>query len=399
MKTRALNDSNIEQEISQIEEFWAREAPEAYPGWSWMKMPDHAMTEIDSYHRVARLKLGAEPVDWDSGYSRLGVEGAIDGHSHLEGYPETPGLVEELQEILDEAGIQHIVSLPLYKFWDEFLREADQWLSGPLADRVVLFTTFDWKLDQPHFVEKACAYLEKCRSRGIRGLKVHKNVGLAVTSNGKVAPLTDTRYKEIFSYAGELGFPVWIHYGDPYDFFFPLESNTRKRELSCFPDWHWYPKNFGEKEYWKLHEDFFRMIEEVKGTRFNAVHLANYPWDRIDEFAGLLQEYPNLYSDISGRMAEIGKGRTLEARESRTEAARRLFTSCQDKILWGTDILPTVKLYKLWSIFLNSNTTELDYTWATFYPGQGDWLVDGLGLEQEILDKLRRDVAKGLLGL
>ena len=399
MKTSALNDSNIEQEISRVEEFLARKAPEAYPGWSWIKMPEDVMLEIDSYHRVARLKLGAEPVDWDSEYSRLGVEGAIDGHSHLESYPGTPGLVEELKEILDRAGVGYIVALPINKFRDEFFREADNWLSGPLADRVVLFTSLDWKIDEPGFVEKACAHLDKCRSIGIRGLKVHKNVGLSVTTKGSIAPLTDTRFKEIFSYAGELGVPVWIHYGDPYDFFFPLEGNARKRELTCFPDWHWYQKNFAEKEYWKLHEHFFRMIEDVKKTNFNAAHLANYPWDRIDEFSRLLLDYPNLYSDISGRMAEIGKGKTLEATESRTEAARRLFIHCQDKILWGTDILPTNKLYKLWSIFLRSDSKDLDYTWATFYPGQGDWLVDGLGLEQEILNKLCRDVARGLLGL
>ena len=141
------------------------------------------------------------------------------------------------------------------------------------------------------------------------------------------------------------------------------------------------------------------MIEDVKRTNFNAAHLANYAWDRIDEFSRLLLDYPNLYSDISGRMAEIGKSKTLQARESRTEEARRLFTRCQDKILWGTDILPTGKLYKLWSIFLRSDIKDLDYTWATFYPGQGDWLVDGLGLSEEILNKLCRDVAKGLLGL
>ena len=399
MKTLASNDSRTEGEISRIEQFWAREAPEAYPGWSWMKVPDFALDEIDSYHRLARLKLGAAPVELDSAYSSLGVEGAIDGHSHLEGYPETPGLVQELEEILDGAGIQHIVTLPLYKFWDEFFREVDQWLSGPLAGRVVLFTSFDWKINEPGFVEKACVHLDKCRDRGIRGVKIHKNVGLSVTSNGNVAPLTDTRYKEVFSHAGELGLPVLIHYGDPYDFFLPLQDNPRKRELTCFPDWHWHSKNFHEKEYWQLHEDFFRMIEEVKGTNFSAAHLANYPWERIDEFARLLAHYPNLYSDISGRMAELGKGKTLQAAESRTEAARRLFTSCQAKILWGTDILPTARLYKLWSIFLRSDIKDMDYTWATFYPGQGDWLVNGLGLEQEILDKLCRDVAKGLLGL
>jgi predicted TIM-barrel fold metal-dependent hydrolase len=326
------------------------------------------------------------------------VKGAIDGHSHLEGYPETPGLVDELKEILDEAGIEHIVTLPLYKFWDEYKKELEAWNNGPLAGRVINFVSFDWKLDEPNFVEKACKHLDEVRAMGARGVKVHKNVGLSIKSNGKVAPLNDTRYKEVFAHAGSIGMPVWIHYGDPYAFFFPLEGNGRARELSCFPDWHWYPE-FGEKEYWTMHERFFRLIEEVRGTNFVAVHLANYPWAKIDEFAGLLESNPNLYSDTSGRMAAIGKGKMLDGEERRAAKARELLTRCQDKILWGTDILPTHKLYKLWSFFLRSGEKDIDYSWATFYPGQGDWLVDCLQLEKPLLEKFCRDVSGGLLGL
>lgn len=53
------------------------------------------------------------------------------------------------------------------------------------------------------------------------------------------------------------------------------------------------------------------MIEDVRCTNFVAVHLANYPWARIDEFAGLLESNPNLFSDTSGWMGAIGKGRML----------------------------------------------------------------------------------------
>jgi len=397
MKTIAA-DARTEREIREIEEYWAVEAPRRYPGWSWMKVPEHALDEIDSYHRLARLRLGAEPFDWESPLARLGVPGAVDCHSHLEGYPETPGLVEELREILDESGIGHIVSLPLYKFWDTFKREVEAFLEGPLAGRVINFVSFDWPLDEPRFVERACSHLDEVQRMGVRGVKVHKNVGMTVRSRGKVARLYDTRYKEIFSHAGRIGLPVLIHYGDPFAFFKPLEGNGRRRELSCFPGWHWYPE-FGEKEYWQLQEDFVRLLEGVPETNFIVAHLGNYPWARIDEFARLLLDYPNLYCDTSGRMAAIGKGKMLEGGEERSRKARELLTRCQDKIVWGTDILPTPRLYKLWAYFLRSEQRNIDYTWATFYPGQGDWLVDGLGLDQTVLNKFCRDVARGLLHL
>ena len=397
MKTRA-GDERTEREIREIEEYWAVRAPKKYPGWSWMQVPDHALEEIDSYHRLAPLKLGAEPFDWESPLTKLGVPGAVDFHSHLEGYPETPGLVSELVEVLDGAGVGYIVSLPLYKFWDVFKRELEEWRKGPLSERVVNFVTFDWPLDEPGFVERACSHLDEVQKMGARGLKVHKNVGLTVRSRGKVAKLYDSRYREIFSHAGEIGMPILIHYGDPFAFFKPLAGNGRQRELSCFPAWHWYPE-FTEKDYWQLQEDFLRMLEAVAGANFVVAHLGNYPWARIDEFARLLEHYPNLYSDTSGRMAAIGKGRMLEGREDRAIKAREILSRCRNKILWGTDILPTARLYKLWAYFLRSEQKNIDYTWATFYPGQGDWLVDGLGLDQPVLDKFCRDVAKSLLHL
>ncbi len=398
MKTRA-QDGKLEKQIAEIEQFWATDAPEKYQGWNWMKMPDNALAEVDSYHRMATLELNANQVEWDSPLTKLGVAGAIDGHSHLEGYPETPGLVEELKAIMDGSGIENIVTLPLYKFWDEQKQEIEAWNNGPLAGRVICFAGFDWQLDDPGFVEKACKHLDEVKAMGARGIKVHKNVGLSIKSNGKVATLGDTRYKEVFAHAGTLDMPILIHYGDPYSFFFPLEGNDRTRELSCFPDWHWYPEH-GEKEYWKNHEAFFRLVEETRGTNYITAHLANYPWEKMDEFARLLESEPNLYADTSGRLGEIGKGKALDGTHyHRAAETRELLTRCQDKILWGTDILPTGNLYKLWSYFLRTDATDIDYTWSTFYTGQGDWLVDCLNLEQPLLEKFCRGVAAGLLGL
>ena len=85
--------------------------------------------------------------------------------------------------------------------------------------------------------------------------------------------------------------------------------------------------------------------------------------------------------------------------DRRAAKARQLLERCQDKILWGTDILPTAKLYKTLSYFLRSDAVDIDYTWSTFYTGQGDWLVDCLNLDKPLLEKLCRDVAAGLLGL
>ncbi|MEA1996907.1 MAG: amidohydrolase family protein [Gemmatimonadota bacterium] len=400
MKKHIAPDSRVEKEILAVEDFLTNKVPETYSAWAWTKIPEELFDKLDSYHRFAALELEAPPVDWDSEFSNLGVEGAVDGHSHIEGYPKNPELVEELERILDRAGIRYIVNLGIETLGDDFIRELEEgWLKGPLAERVLSFPTFEWQFDRHGFVEESCAFLTRVRDLGVRGMKVHKELGITVTAGGKVVRLTDTRVKEIFSHAGSLGLPVWIHYGDPYNFFMPLEGNKRKRELTCFPDWHHYSRGFDEQAYWRLHEDFFRLLEDTPGTKFNVPHLANYPWDKIDEFAGLLLSHDNLYSDVSARMAVLGKGKCLGTRESRTEKAREFLTRCRDKILWGTDILPTDRLYKLWAMLLRSDIEDIDYTWASFYPGQGDWLVDGLGLDKELLEKLCRDVAMGLIGL
>lgn len=400
LKAGEAADSRTEREILEVEDFWGVKAP-TYPGWEWVEVPEETRKRVSSYHRMARLQLDAPPVEWDSPDTRLGVRDAIDGHSHLAGYPTRPDMMENLERILDRNGIKYIINLSLEVYWDEYLREIeDGWLPSRLAERVVNMTTFDWKMDEPGWVEKACAHLDRSRGLNVRGIKVHKDLGVSITTRGKRARLNDSRIVELFSHAGELGMPVWIHYGDPWMFLKPLEGNERIREISCFPDWHLHAKNFTEKDFWQLHEDFFRLVEQTPSTNYNAVHFANWPWERIDEFFDILERTPNLYSDISGRMAESGRGKWLHGpRDNRAAKTRELINRLPHKVIWGTDMLPTDKLYQLWSLFLRTTGKDLDYSFASFYPGQGDWLVDGLGLGQDVLEKFCRDVAKRLLGL
>jgi uncharacterized protein len=399
LKANLVTDSRTESEIREIEDFWGNQAP-TYPGWEWVRVPEEVRERVDSYHRVARLQLEAPRMDWDSPLARLGVKDAIDGHSHLAGFPSRPDLMDKLEKVLDRAGIKYIVNLALETYWDDYIREMEEgWLPSRLAGRVLMFPTFDWKIDEPRWVERACAFLDRARKLGARGVKVHKDLGVAVTTHGKIARLNDSRLKELFGHAGDLGLPVWIHYGDPWMFLKPLEGNERLREITCFPDWHLYKKNFGEKDAWQLHQDFFDLVESTPQTNFTAVHFANYPWERMDEFIRLLEHYPNLYTDTSGRMAESGRGKTLEGRDYRAEFTSRMIARCQDKVIFGTDMLPTDKLYQTWSLFLRSDLKDLDYTFASFYPGQGDWLVDGLRLEQGVLNKMCRDTAAKLIGL
>jgi len=400
LKIEAAKDDRTEKEILEVEEFWGEQAPK-YPGWEWVEVPAETRRKVSSYHRMARMQLGAQAVDWEAPEASLGIKDAIDGHSHLAGYPSSPKHMEMLEQVLDRAGIKYIINLSLEVFWDEYLREVEEgWLKSRLAKRVVNLTTFDWQLDEPGWVEKACKYLDRARKLNVRGVKVHKALGVDVQTHGKRAHLNDTRIKELFGHAGDLGMPIWIHYGDPWMFLLPLEGNERLREITSFPDWHLYAKNFTDRDAWQLHEDFFNLVESTPQTNYNAVHFANYPWDRIDEYFRILERTPNLYSDISGRMAETGRGKWLgHERDNRAAKTRELINRMPHKVIWGTDMLPTDKLYKVWSLYLRSTRKDIDYTFASFYPGQGDWLVDGLGLEKPVLEKFCRDVAKGLLGL
>ena len=83
--------------------------------------------------------------------------------------------------------------------------------------------------------------LRQAKSLGAACLKISKALGLYVpdpTSRNELLAIDDQRMDVIWSTAGDLGMPVFIHTADPKAFFDPLdEHNERLDELGLHPNW------------------------------------------------------------------------------------------------------------------------------------------------------------------
>jgi predicted TIM-barrel fold metal-dependent hydrolase len=98
---------------------------------------------------------------------------------------------------------------------------------------------------------------------------------------------------------------------------------------------------------------------------------------------------PNLYVDISARISELGR---------QPYSAKRFFHKHQDRILFGIDAGPDLDTYATYARFLESEDEYFSYA-PDNQPGQGRWMIYGLHLPKDILDKVYHDNAARLFGL
>jgi len=95
---------------------------------------------------------------------------------------------------------------------------------------------------------------------------------------------------------------------------------------------------------------------------------------------------PNLLIDISARTPELGR---------QPYTARAFFLKYADRILFGTDLLPEVEMYRLYYRFLETADEYFEY--PSHVSRQGRWNIYGVFLPDEVLRKVYRENALKLL--
>ena len=85
--------------------------------------------------------------------------------------------------------------------------------------------------------------------------------------------------------------------------------------------------------------------------------------------AKVLDSYPNFSVDISARTAELGR---------QPYTARKFFLQYADRILFGSDLLPDVEMYRLYFRFLETADEYFEY--PSHASRQGRWNVYGVFL-------------------
>jgi len=328
---------------------------------------------VTSQHLIARAKFPA-----------------IDAHNHLPvTHPRAKAMDwGELVRQMDFLNVQAIVNLS-GGVGDE-LQQNLAALDRAYPGRFYTFCNVDWRgLGEPDWGARAAAQIEADVRAGARGVKIFKELGLVIrdVDNQLVMP-DDPRLAPVWERAGALGVPVLIHVADPVAFFRPLDRfNERWDELHRHPDWHFYGPQFPTFE--ELIASLYRLIEAHPATNFITAHVGCYP-ENLGFVSQMLDKYPNFYTDISARIAELGRA---------PYSARAWFLKYANRILFGTDSTPRMAMYQTHFRFLETADEYFDYAPDAAIPPQGRWKIYGMDLPDEALRQVYYGNAAQLLKL
>ena len=320
----------------------------------------------------------------------------IDVHRHLNG-PFDGGWSKrsaaQLAQQLDRARIERIVDLD---GGTGAALDAEVRKFRALEDRVAVLAGVDYELvaASDGFGLAMASELRRAHDIGAKGLKVWKTLGLhARDRSGRLVGLDDERLDPLWAMAAELALPVVIHVADPRAFFDPLtRSNERWEELRLHPEWHYQPTrprgdtgHRGFPSHAELIEQFGTLLGRHPDTTFIGSHMAGCVED-LRLAASLLDDHPNLFVDVSARVAELGR---------QPYSAHDFIVRYADRVLFGTDHGDD-RAYGAYYRLLETRDEYFEYE-----PGgpqlNGRWRIYGLGLPDDVLERVYHLNARRLI--
>src|SRR5262245_10306782 len=312
----------------------------------------------------------------------------IDIHNHLGTGKQflTPQRVERYLEELDAAGVKTVVNLD--GMWDERLTETIAALDKAHPGRFLTFAQINFEnIDDPNWSEREAKRLEASFLAGARGLKFHKLLGLRYRyKDGRLMQIDDPKLDAVWEVCAKHNKPALIHVADPAAFFTPLDRfNERWHELNELPNWLFYGEQFPKRE--EILAALHSQIAKHPKTTFINTHFGNNAED-LKAVAQKLDELPNMYVDFDARISELGR---------QPYAARRFFIKYQDRIMFGTDTTPRREAYRIYYRFLETDDEYFDC--SASHHLQGFWMIYGIHLPREVLEKIYYRNAERLLGL
>lgn len=330
-----------------------------------------------------------------------GTQRRIDVHAHL-----MAGALPQVETLMDRYGFEHVVDLSGGTPDGNLGAHLDQ--ARASGGKITVFMTLPGvELRRPGFGERIAAMLARAKDMGASGLKVYKGLGLGyLDPQNRRVPVDDPRLDVVFDAAGRLRMPVAIHTADPRAFWDPPDpTNERYEELRVHPNWSMYGQPVpGWSE---LLDELERRVDRHPDTTFVAVHFGCAA-EEPDRVARMLRRYPNLYIDTAARFPEFGRHPASKM--------RKFFIEFQDRILYGTDLgvgidpldvvagsageqVPTAaevdRFFRSSYRYLESSDPQI----PSPTPIQGNWTIHGVGLPQDVLDKIYWKNAVRVLGL
>ena len=306
----------------------------------------------------------------------------IDLHAHP--YAKTQEELDQWVKTMDKMGVDKtiVMTYETGAAFDSLYRVYSKY-----DDRFILFCGFDYTgYDQPGFGPDAVKELERCFEVGARGIGElgDKGKGLFYSRPQRAfgMHIDDPRMKPLIQKSGELGMPISIHVAEPIWMYHPMDS-TNDGLMNAFK---W---RLDDQEDIVDHAGMIKILENAvrdnPNTTFIACHYANSSYD-LSILGNLLDNYPNLYSDISARFAETAPiPRTVN----------KFYNQYADRLVYGTDMGMSEMMYRTtFRIMETEDEHFYDHNLFSYH-----WPLNGYGLSDPVLEKVYRLNALKILGL
>lgn len=298
---------------------------------------------------------------------------AIDFHGH------PPLLVSEevitrVGEAMDSLNLQVMVNAS-GSSGERLKQQLAAVAASRYKDRFVMFTTLNLRDVGPGSGPRIAAQLEADIAAGAAGLgEIGKGFGLFVRkADGSRLQLDDPELDPVWETAARLKIPVFIHVGDPAEFFEPIDfHNERWLELALYPD-----RRYQDRTRFPSFEELMAERNRLL-ARHPDVHwvLAHLGWHANDlaRLGRMFDSLPNLSSEVGAILYDLG-------RQPRT--AREFMIKYQDRLLFGKDSFQPDEYPYYWRVF-ETNDEYFDY----YRDYHAFWKLYGLGLPDSVLKKL-----------
>ena len=242
-------------------------------------------------------------------------------------------------------------------------------------DRFVMFTTLALRDIGPGSGAKIAAQLEADVKAGAVGVgEIMKGFGMSARrSDGSRLKMDDPELDVVWETAARLKIPVFVHTGDPAEFWAPLDfQNERWLEQAIYPE-----RRYQDRTRYPAFEELMaerdRMLKKHPNTIGVLAHLGWHAQD-LGRLGKLFDANPNLYAEVGAVLYDIGR---------QPRAAHDFFIKYQDRLIFGKDSYQPDEYPYYWRVF---ETTDDYFDYYRDY--HAFWKLYGIGLPDAVLKKL-----------
>lgn len=307
----------------------------------------------------------------------------IDVHSHAK-FVHSPKQIAQWVKTMNKVGIDKTIILT-YATGAKFdsLYKA---FAGRYPNRFIMYCGLDYTgYKKPGFDKKAIKELKRDYKEGARGVGElgDKGKGLFYSSPTKAYGMhpDDPRMDPIFDECAKLHMPVNIHIADPMWMYEKMDS-TNDGLMNAYD---WRRDNKKELGHAQMIQILINTVKKHPQTTFIACHYANLTYD-LKKLGQILDKYPNLYIDLAGRFAETA---------AIPRATKRFITKYQNRVMYGTDMGTSQKMYETTFRILESNDEHFYKINMFGY----HWPLYGIDLSNKVLKKVYDKNATKILGI